>query len=580
MDDAWTPVLLTLRVALVAAAVALPPALALAWLLARRDFRGKSLLSTAVLLPLVLPPVVTGYLLLLLFGRNGVLGPALEVLGVRVAFGYWGAVVAAAVVGFPLLVQASRVAFEGVDPRLEGVARTLGRGPLATFRDVTLRLAAPGVAAGVVLAFARGMGEFGATAVLAGSIAGETRTLALAIYGLLDVPGGESAAATLTGISIAISLLALLGYERLARAVRHPPPDARRPEASTPTEPEAGRVSLALGLRRGAFELDVAVGTDVDVLAFFGHSGAGKSTLLQAIAGLVAASGARIEIAGRRLDGHGPEDRRVGYVTQDPLLFPHLTVAENLAFGRPEPARLDLGTVAAALELEALLDRRPAALSGGEQQRVALGRAVLREPAVLLLDEPFAALDEPLRDRLLPLVRRARALLDVPLVLVSHRPHEVRALADEVVVLEGGRVAARGTPATVLAPGSRWIVGPGENLLEGEVVRLEGRFAVVRCGDAEILGAAPDATVGDRVRMTLTPRDIGLAQSGLAHASMRNQLHGTVSALRDADGAVLVDVDVGCSITALLTPGSVDALGLSPDASVVAIFKATSVRGT
>ena len=211
---------LSLRVALACVALTLPPATALGWLLARRDFRGKLLVDGLCHLPLVLPPVVTGYLLLLLFGRRGFFGPLLEAAGVSLAFDWKGAALASAVVGFPLALRAVRLAIENVEPRLEGVARTLGAGPLRVFFTVTLPLAAPGLWVGALLAFARSLGEFGATITFAANIAGQTRTIPSAIYTYLNQPGGEGRAMRLVWISIALSLAALLASEWAARRAR------------------------------------------------------------------------------------------------------------------------------------------------------------------------------------------------------------------------------------------------------------------------------------------------------------------------------------------------------------------------
>lgn len=212
----WTPeetqvVLLALRVALTVVAVALLPGLAVAWVLARWESRWSLLLRGVVMLPLVLPPVVTGYVLLRLFGRRSALGELWFALtGNHVAYTTTACVLAAAVVGFPLLVESMRLSLAAVDPRLEAVSRTLGRGPWATFRAVTLPLAWPGVAAGAVLAFARALGEFGATIVLAGNVAGETRQIPVAVYTLLNQPGSGAAVTRLTLVSVALSLAALL----------------------------------------------------------------------------------------------------------------------------------------------------------------------------------------------------------------------------------------------------------------------------------------------------------------------------------------------------------------------------------
>jgi molybdate transport system permease protein len=214
----WTAILLSLRVAIVATLVATPFGIGLAWLLARYDFWGKSVLDAAVHLPLVLPPVVTGYLLLLTFGRRGLIGAWLaDHLGIVFAFRWTGAALACAVMGFPLMVRAIRLSIEAVDRRLEGAAATLGAGPVWVFLMITLPLALPGVIAGMILSFARSMGEFGATITFVANIPGETQTLPSAIYTLTQIPGGDAGALRLTLISIAISMLALLAAEFLAR---------------------------------------------------------------------------------------------------------------------------------------------------------------------------------------------------------------------------------------------------------------------------------------------------------------------------------------------------------------------------
>ncbi|MFD2235446.1 molybdate ABC transporter permease subunit [Phaeospirillum tilakii] len=229
MDPAWfvlTPLerealALSLLVSGWAVVGSLPFGVLFAWLLARRDFPGKSLLDGVIHLPLVLPPVVVGYALLVLFGRRGVIGAALyDWFGVTVAFTWKGAAIASAVVAFPLMVRAIRLALEGVDRRLEQAARTLGCGPVRTFFVVTLPLAAPGLLAGVILAFARSLSEFGATITFVSNIPGETRTLPIALYALTQVPGGDAPAFRLCVISVVVAFAALLASEILARRVR------------------------------------------------------------------------------------------------------------------------------------------------------------------------------------------------------------------------------------------------------------------------------------------------------------------------------------------------------------------------
>ncbi|WP_156386719.1 molybdate ABC transporter permease subunit [Aureimonas sp. Leaf454] len=218
--EEWTAVRLSLRVATVATLASLPFALFIAWLLARRRFPGKALLNGIVHLPLVLPPVVTGYLLLLAFGRRGPVGGVLEAyLGLVFSFRWTGAALASAVMGFPLMVRAMRLSIESIDRRLEDAASTLGANAAFVFLTVTLPLALPGIVAGLILGFAKAMGEFGATITFVSNIPGETQTLPAAIYTFTQVPGGETGALRLTLVSVAISMAALLVSEVLAARV-------------------------------------------------------------------------------------------------------------------------------------------------------------------------------------------------------------------------------------------------------------------------------------------------------------------------------------------------------------------------
>jgi molybdate transport system permease protein len=203
---------LTLRVAAVATLASLPPAVGLAWLLARREFRGRSLVHALVALPMVLPPVAVGLALLLLLGRRGPLGPLLSALGIEVVFTWVAAALAAAVVGFPLLARACEQSFAEIDPRYERLARSLGLGPVATFFRVSLPLARRGVLYGALLAFTRALGEFGATAVVAGIIPGRTETLALGIWSRVQL-GDDRGALLLCAASFALALAALFAAE-------------------------------------------------------------------------------------------------------------------------------------------------------------------------------------------------------------------------------------------------------------------------------------------------------------------------------------------------------------------------------
>jgi len=214
--------LLSLKIAAWSSVLSCPPAIVIGWMLARFQFAGKALLDGLIHLPLVLPPIVPGYLLLLLLGNNGLMGRWLnQHFGISVAFSWRGAVLASMVMAFPLMVRAVRLSVAAIDPRLENAARTLGANPLLVFFSITLPLAAPGILAGVVLGFSRSLGEFGATITFVGNIEGETRTLPLAIYTATQMPGGDDQAARLVVLSMLLALAALAGSELLSRKL-HP----------------------------------------------------------------------------------------------------------------------------------------------------------------------------------------------------------------------------------------------------------------------------------------------------------------------------------------------------------------------
>jgi molybdate transport system permease protein len=216
--EEWVAVALSLRIALWATLVATPFGIAIGWLLARKEFWGKTLVDGVVHLPLVVPPVVTGYLLLISLGRRGPIGALLEeYLGIVLSFRWTGAAVACGIMGFPLLVRAVRISIDAIDRRLEDAGATLGAGRFWVFFTITLPLALPGIISGMVLCFAKALGEFGATITFVSNIPGETRTISVAIYTYTNIPGGDAAAARLVVVAIVISLAALILSEWFAR---------------------------------------------------------------------------------------------------------------------------------------------------------------------------------------------------------------------------------------------------------------------------------------------------------------------------------------------------------------------------
>ena len=440
--DEWNAVRLSIRVATVAMVFSLPPGILIALLLARGKFWGKSVLNGLVHLPLILPPVVTGYLLLLTFGKRGPIGAFLDQhFGIVFSFRWTGAALACGVMAFPLMVRAIRLSIEAVDRRLEAAAGTLGANPAWVFGTITLPLILPGIIAGMILCFAKAMGEFGATITFVSNIPGETQTLPSAIYTFTQVPGGDAGALRLTLISIVIAMVALVASEVLARRVGRT--DGRR-------------MSLQVDIRHrlGAFSLDATFETSGRLTALFGPSGSGKTSLVNLIGGLLRPDEGRIVADGRVLVDTAARifvpkhKRRIGYVFQDARLFPHMTVGQNLRYGRfftPAAERYsDMDGVVELLGIGHLLDRRPGLLSGGEKQRVAIGRALLASPRLILMDEPLASLDDRRKAEIMPYIERLRDETKIPIVYVSHSVAEVARLATDIVVLDEGKVGGIG----------------------------------------------------------------------------------------------------------------------------------------
>ena len=329
-----------------------------------------------------------------------------------------------------------------------------------------------------------------------------------------------------------------------------------------------------LRLRFRARLVDVDVETEARRVCLFGPSGSGKTTCLDAVAGLLRPRDGEIRVGDRTLFARGahlpPRARGVGYLPQDAPLFPHLSVRDNLRYG---DRGADPGPIAALLGIADLLDRMPHALSGGERRRAALGRALLARPRVLLLDEPFAGLDAPMRARLFAQVAR----LDVPhLVLVSHDPRDALGLADEVVVLDKGRVARRGPPAEVFGPSSD-LVEPAA-VLEGRVTAAADPYATVDVDGLRVDAHLPEARVGETVRLGLRADELTLSLRRHDDLSARNQLPGAVVELRRRGEQVLAVLDCGPRLLALVEPRSVEALRLEPGSPLVAQFKASSLK--
>jgi molybdate transport system ATP-binding protein len=346
--------------------------------------------------------------------------------------------------------------------------------------------------------------------------------------------------------------------------------------------------------RVGSFALDAAFTTGAGVTALFGRSGAGKSTVLNLIAGLARPEAGRIAVGGRTLyDGASGIElpahaRRVGYVFQEGRLLPHLTVRHNLTYGRffanGRRAVLDLEQALELLGIGHLLERRPAALSGGEKQRVAIGRALLANPEVLLLDEPLASLDAPRKAEILYYVERLRDEVKIPIVYVSHSLDEVVRLADSMVLLSEGRVLATGPVRDMM---SRVELRPYLGRHEGGAVieaRVAGQDLESGLARLEFDGGAfeiPDveALPGERVRIRVRARDVSIALARPSGLSIRNVLAGTVVELGSEEASSMdVRLDLkGTALLARITRKSAVELGLRPGMPVFALVKSVSI---
>jgi molybdate transport system ATP-binding protein len=346
--------------------------------------------------------------------------------------------------------------------------------------------------------------------------------------------------------------------------------------------------------RLGAFTLDVRLVSEGRLTALFGQSGSGKTSLVNVISGLIRPDRGRVVVDGATLVDTEAGifvpawRRRIGYVFQEGRLFPHLTVRQNLMFGRwfrPTAERKELKSVLELLGIGHLLQRRPGALSGGEKQRVAIGRALLASPRLLLMDEPLAALDEARKAEILPYIEKLRDEASIPIVYVSHSLAEVSRLASSVVVLRNGRLVAVGDPAEVL---SRTEFVPQDSveetgaLIEARISQHDINFGLTMLESKAGLLRVPrlDLPIGTIVRVRIRARDVMIANAPPVGLSALNVFPGKVVELRRSGEAPEVEVDIDCNgmkVAARLTRKSVETLGLAADMPVYAILKAVTM---
>jgi len=332
----------------------------------------------------------------------------------------------------------------------------------------------------------------------------------------------------------------------------------------------------------GPFTLDAAASWSATRMALFGASGSGKTTILEALAGVRPEVSGEVTLAGQRLDRLPARERRVGWVPQDAALFPHLSVARNVDFAERGRAGGDETRRALqALEIEHLVDRRPGELSGGERQRVAIARALASRPRVLLLDEPTASIDRPLRARILPFLRELPERAGIPLVIVTHDPLEVVALAEHVAVIERGRIVREGPPASVFASavhfGALFALG-AENRFDVRVVGRKDATLCMETARGTPLSAVASAGFPEPDAVAVRAEDVMLAAGDPGRVSAQNVLSGVVRRVEPVGEQLYAVVDVaGETWRAKVTAGAVQSLELAPGRTVRLLIKAHAV---
>ncbi len=428
----WSALVVSIEGASISLLIGIVAGIPLAYALARHRGWLSSALSVIVQFPLAVPPLISGILLIYIVGPYTFLG---QLSGERLTQTMFGVVIAMSFVSAPFLVVVARSAFRAVDPSLGDVAATLGHGPLARFLRVDVPAASDGLRAGMVLMWLRAFGEYGTTVVLA------YHPYSLPIYVdnlFSSAPLSQAEAPTLLAFGVATVAVIIGRARRPARVRQRPIPAALAPVMAAPKP-----VGFDVDATVGTFHLTVAHPEDAYRLAVVGPSGSGKSVTLRALAGLLGPDAGTVTYGGVDVSRIAPERRRLGYVPQGFGLIPGRTVWQQAVFGvhaDPNRAAWWLET----LHLDGLLDRMPEQLSGGQRQRVSLARALAGDPEVVLLDEPFSALDAPVRAELRREFRRLQREVNLSTVLVTHDPEEAAMLADEIVVVRDGHVLQSG----------------------------------------------------------------------------------------------------------------------------------------
>lgn len=474
----------------------------LAWVLARSRSRIVGVLGSAVYLPLAVPPLVSGLLLIYVVGPYTFLG---RLFHQRLTDSLAGVVLAQTFVAAPFLVVSARAAFTAADRSVEEVAATLGHRPLARFFRVGLPAARHGIRAGLTLSWLRAFGEYGATVLLA------YHPFSLPVYTYVQFSGTgliNTEAPTALALAVALGVVGL-GWVRLPRRRR---PTASPPPASGPPAAEPVPVGFDLNVRMASFHLRSAHRSRSHRTAILGPSGSGKTLTLRSLAGLLGPDVGPVWYGDRRSDPVPVEERHVGYVPQGYHLVPHLDVWQQVCFG--VGADRSLGSYwLDAFGLTHLAHRLPDQLSGGQRQRVSLAQALARRPRLLLLDEPFSALDTPVRSELAREMRQLQRQAGLSTVLVTHDPEEAALLADEVLVMLDGSVVQAGSAADLHArpatPAVARLLGIA-NILAGRC----GRSGQLEAAGLDLRVPLPGTHSGSPVVWCIHPEHVELDRGG------------------------------------------------------------------
>jgi ABC-type sulfate/molybdate transport systems ATPase subunit/ABC-type sulfate transport system permease component len=454
----WSALWVSVEGATIALLIGIVTGIPLAYVLAHRRGWLSSAVGVVVQLPLAVPPLISGILLIYIVGPYTFLG---QLSGERLTQTMYGVVIAQSFVATPFLVVVARSAFRAVDPSLDDAAATLGHGPLARFLRVDVPAASDGLRTGMILMWLRAFGEYGTVVILA------YHPYSLPVYvDNLFSSGPLSLAEAPTILAFGVAALAILAVRvRWPAHVRRRPVPAPLAPVSTPPTP----VGFDLDVTVGTFHLRAAHPASGCRVAVVGPSGSGKSVMLRAVAGLLGPGAGTVTYGGVDVSRTAPQRRRVGYVPQGFGLIPGRTLWQQAVFGvRADPARAAWWLE--TLHLDGLLDRLPEQLSGGQRQRASLARALATDPRVVLLDEPFSALDAPVRAELRRELRRLQRDANLSTVIVTHDPEEAAMLADEIVVLSDGQVLQSGSCRDVYQHPASVKIGRLlgiENLFEG-----------------------------------------------------------------------------------------------------------------